>query len=249
MEILSRPTSGHIYFGDRLLSGVPEHFLTDIRRHTFGFIFQLETANRLLVEFELTDKSDSRVEWLSGGEAQRVVSEVSAISASTMVLAAAATVVFTQDPQSQGIWFISLGYSCLCAVLLIIFYLIAAWSVFNSNLVMQSLVVTAYRLPTIWFLCLVCCLTMGCDRVQRPVQIAESMPDFLLPNAQDEQIAVPSTLRGRVVLNHFWTDWCSSCLKELEVSKGLMQRYRSADKLPDRPSGTATATLHRRDAS
>jgi putative ABC transport system ATP-binding protein len=97
---LSRPTSGRIHLGDRLLSGLPEHFLTDIRRHTFGFIFQrfnlisglsvlqnvilpayplapdhkqlIETAQRLLAEYKLAEKRDSRVEWLSGGEAQRV---------------------------------------------------------------------------------------------------------------------------------------------------------------------------------
>jgi putative ABC transport system ATP-binding protein len=97
---LSRPTAGRIYLGDRLLSGLPERFLTDIRRHTFGFIFQrfnlisglsvlqniilpayplapnhkrlIETAHRLLEEYRLVEKADSRVEWLSGGEAQRV---------------------------------------------------------------------------------------------------------------------------------------------------------------------------------
>ncbi|MGD9170809.1 MAG: ABC transporter ATP-binding protein [Candidatus Thiodiazotropha sp.] len=97
---LSRPTAGRIHLGDRLLSALPERFLTDIRRHTFGFIFQrfnlisglsvlqniilpayplapnhkqlIETAHRLLEEYRLIDKADSRVEWLSGGEAQRV---------------------------------------------------------------------------------------------------------------------------------------------------------------------------------
>jgi putative ABC transport system ATP-binding protein len=97
---LSRPTSGRIYLGERLLSGLPERFLTDIRRHTFGFIFQqfnlisglsvlqnvilpayplapdhkrlIADARRLLAEYGLTDKAESRVEWLSGGEAQRV---------------------------------------------------------------------------------------------------------------------------------------------------------------------------------
>jgi putative ABC transport system ATP-binding protein len=97
---LSRPTSGRIHLGDRLLSGLPERFLTDIRRHTFGFIFQqfnlisglsvlqnvilpayplvpnhkrlIADAQRLLAEYGLTDKAENRVEWLSGGEAQRV---------------------------------------------------------------------------------------------------------------------------------------------------------------------------------
>jgi len=73
--------------------------LTAVRRHTFGFIFQqfnlikgltvlenvilpayplgrdyadlVQTAQRLLQQVGLQTKADCRVEWLSGGEAQR----------------------------------------------------------------------------------------------------------------------------------------------------------------------------------
>jgi putative ABC transport system ATP-binding protein len=37
---LSRPTSGRIYYKDKLLSNLPERFMTEIRRETFGFVFQ-----------------------------------------------------------------------------------------------------------------------------------------------------------------------------------------------------------------
>ncbi len=97
---LSRPTSGRVLIDGKPLSGLPERFLTDIRRHTFGFIFQkfnliqglsvlenimlpayplglnhdgLKTAAlRLLDHFKISDKAANPVEWLSGGEAQRV---------------------------------------------------------------------------------------------------------------------------------------------------------------------------------
>ncbi|MEN8180639.1 MAG: ABC transporter ATP-binding protein [Pseudomonadota bacterium] len=97
---LSRPTSGRIMLGDQMLSGLPERFLTEIRRHTFGFIFQrfnliqgmsvlenimlpayplgpkhaglVASAQRLMAHFDMSSKSDNPVEWLSGGEAQRV---------------------------------------------------------------------------------------------------------------------------------------------------------------------------------
>jgi len=97
---LSRPTSGRVLLDGSMLSGLPERFLTDIRRHTFGFIFQrfnliqgvsvLENvmlpayplglahaelkarAKRLLEQFQLGGKAANPVEWLSGGEAQRV---------------------------------------------------------------------------------------------------------------------------------------------------------------------------------
>jgi len=97
---LSRPTSGRITLEDKILSGLPERFLTDIRRHTFGFIFQkfnliqglsvLEnimlpayplglnhkelkaSAEELILHFGLEHVTNNPVEWLSGGESQRV---------------------------------------------------------------------------------------------------------------------------------------------------------------------------------
>ncbi len=96
---LARPTAGRITLDGRLLSNLPERFLTEVRRHTFGFVFQQfnlirgltaldnvmlpayplgkpyrelrDGARALLDRFGLGAKADSRVEWLSGGEAQR----------------------------------------------------------------------------------------------------------------------------------------------------------------------------------
>lgn len=96
---LARPTAGRIMLDGRLLSNLPERFLTEVRRHTFGFVFQQfnlirgltvldnvmlpayplgkpyrelrSGARALLDRFGLGAKADSRVEWLSGGEAQR----------------------------------------------------------------------------------------------------------------------------------------------------------------------------------
>lgn len=96
---LARPTAGRILLDGRLLSNLPERFLTEVRRHTFGFVFQqfnlirgltvlenvmlpayplgrpyrelLTAASALLDRFGLADKARARVEWLSGGEAQR----------------------------------------------------------------------------------------------------------------------------------------------------------------------------------
>lgn len=96
---LARPTSGRITLNGRLLSNLPERFLTDVRRHTFGFVFQqfnlvrgltvlenvmlpayplgrpyqelVHAARDLLEQFGLGEKAANQVEWLSGGEAQR----------------------------------------------------------------------------------------------------------------------------------------------------------------------------------
>jgi putative ABC transport system ATP-binding protein len=97
---MARPTAGRIRLDGREISGLPERFLTQVRRSTFGFIFQQlnlvrgidvlenvmlpayplglprarlrERALGLLSQFELADRAAARVEWLSGGEAQRV---------------------------------------------------------------------------------------------------------------------------------------------------------------------------------
>lgn len=97
---MARPTSGRIWLFDREITSLPERFLTGIRRKTFGFIFQqlnlirgitaLENAmlpvyplgesagsirKRAMGLFELfglAPRSQTKIEWLSGGEAQRV---------------------------------------------------------------------------------------------------------------------------------------------------------------------------------
>jgi putative ABC transport system ATP-binding protein len=96
---LARPTAGRVRLWDRDVSGMPERFLTQIRRRTFGFVFQqfnlvrgltvLENvmlpayprgvayrplrrrALHLLEQLHLPDRAQAQAQWLSGGEAQR----------------------------------------------------------------------------------------------------------------------------------------------------------------------------------
>ncbi len=97
---LSRPTSGRIFLGDERVSSLPEKFMTEIRRKTFGFVFQRfnllrgltaienvmlpayplggdysqlrSNAQKLLDDMGIADKAQMVIENLSGGEAQRV---------------------------------------------------------------------------------------------------------------------------------------------------------------------------------
>jgi putative ABC transport system ATP-binding protein len=97
---LARPTEGRVRLRGEDVSGLPERFLTEIRRQRFGFIFQqfnlikgltaldniilpgyptgcprhqlLERAEELLSGLKLAHRRDAKVEWLSGGEQQRV---------------------------------------------------------------------------------------------------------------------------------------------------------------------------------
>ena len=96
---MARPTSGRIEVQGREISSLPERFLTEVRRQTFGFVFQhanlipgvtaLENvmlpayplglprpalerrARDLLARLDLGHRAEARAEWLSGGEAQR----------------------------------------------------------------------------------------------------------------------------------------------------------------------------------
>ncbi len=97
---MARPSSGRIWLGGKEITSLPERFLTELRRKTFGFMFQqffliqgltvLENvilpaqplglkwsetrrkAKELLNRFGIQGKAGQKVEWLSGGEAQRV---------------------------------------------------------------------------------------------------------------------------------------------------------------------------------
>jgi putative ABC transport system ATP-binding protein len=112
---MARPSAGRVKLGDREITSLPERFLTEIRRSTFGFIFQqpnlikgitaLENvmlpayplgtrravlkghAIRSLDALGLSEKALSKVEWLSGGEAQRVAIVRALINNPSVVIA------------------------------------------------------------------------------------------------------------------------------------------------------------------
>ncbi len=96
---MTRPTAGRIYFKDREIASLPERFLIQIRRDSFGFVFEnyqlvegvsvLENvmlpayptgkpsaeikrrAERLLDRFGMLSKAMDKAERLSRGERQR----------------------------------------------------------------------------------------------------------------------------------------------------------------------------------
>ncbi|WP_321366124.1 ABC transporter ATP-binding protein [uncultured Desulfuromusa sp.] len=97
---MSKPTAGSIQLQKRMVSKLPERFLAQIRRETFGFVFQQynllrdvnvlenvmlplypshlsfkamrESAASVLERFELEKMMKKKVKQLSGGEQQRV---------------------------------------------------------------------------------------------------------------------------------------------------------------------------------
>ena len=112
---MTKPTTGRVEIFGREITSLPERFLTEIRRKTFGFIFQqynlikgitaLENvmipaypcgvrqallkrrALELLDLFNVSEKAAARVEWLSGGEAQRVTIARALINNPSIIIA------------------------------------------------------------------------------------------------------------------------------------------------------------------
>lgn len=112
---MARPTAGRIFLDGREISSLPERFLTEIRRSTFGFIFQQlnliggvsvlenvmvpafpcgekfallrDRALHLLEMFDLSRRAHAKVDRLSGGEAQRVAIARALINNPSVIIA------------------------------------------------------------------------------------------------------------------------------------------------------------------
>ena len=112
---LARPSSGRVRIGDKDVSSFPERFLADVRRRTFGFVFQnfnllrgisvlenvmvpayplgtprkalSDTAYGLLERLGIADKAHVRAELLSGGEAQRAAIARAMINSPSVLIA------------------------------------------------------------------------------------------------------------------------------------------------------------------
>ena len=112
---MAKPSEGRVFVQGREVTSLPDRFLTGIRRHTFGFIFQQlhlvrgvsalenvilpaypsgerlgtlrERGLRLLELMDLSGRAVTNIEWLSGGEAQRVAIARALINEPAIVIA------------------------------------------------------------------------------------------------------------------------------------------------------------------
>ena len=69
-------------------------------------------------------------------------------------------------------------------------------------------------------------LASGCGDPEKTLRIGRPVPDLTLTGPGGESVPFPASVPGRVLLIHFWADWCPLCIDELRNSKSLAERYR-----------------------
>lgn len=70
----------------------------------------------------------------------------------------------------------------------------------------------------------------GRSGVQRTKIINEGdqAPDFSLLATDGREVAL-SSLKGKVVMVHFWATWCPPCVEEMPTLEGLYRTFTGAD--------------------
>ncbi len=127
---MARPTSGRIHVAGREITSLPERFLTEVRRSTFGFVFQqgnllrgistlenvmlpayplggsraalLERARGLLELLGLSHRAGARAESLSGGEAQRAAIARALVNEPRVIVADEPTAHLDSGPRESS---------------------------------------------------------------------------------------------------------------------------------------------------
>jgi len=82
------------------------------------------------------------------------------------------------------------------------------------------------------------------------LKIGMKPPTATLPDLKGAPMTIPDAVAGKVVILHFWTDWCSYCLVEMPALESLYNRYRDRGLVVvavnvGQPKETVTAFLQK----
>jgi cytochrome c biogenesis protein CcmG/thiol:disulfide interchange protein DsbE len=69
-------------------------------------------------------------------------------------------------------------------------------------------------------------------RVEAALRIGDLPPLVSLTDLEGKRIAVPSDLKGKIALLHFWASWCPACRGEMAVLEYIYGRYGGKGVLP-----------------
>jgi peroxiredoxin len=77
------------------------------------------------------------------------------------------------------------------------------------------------------YLCLalvvvLCALSSGCSRKEKPALVGNTAPDFTLKDLAGKEVKL-SSLRGKLVVLNFWATWCPPCREEIPSMMRLNQ--------------------------
>ena len=59
-----------------------------------------------------------------------------------------------------------------------------------------------------------------------PLRIGSTLPPVTLPGVDGAPVRIPESVKGKVVILHFWQIGCSSCKLEMPAMDDLYKQYR-----------------------
>ena len=69
-------------------------------------------------------------------------------------------------------------------------------------------------------------------RAEAALRIGDLPPLVSLTDLEGKRIDVPSALKGKVALLHFWASWCPACRGEMRALESIYARHRGKGVLP-----------------
>ncbi len=77
----------------------------------------------------------------------------------------------------------------------------------------------------VMLVCLIVAVTPR-GKVAASLTVGDRLPDVRLSSLDGKTVAIPTDLKGKVVLLHFWLSSCSYCVKEMYILESFCRRNK-----------------------